>query len=523
MKTTTNCTKSKWWLSLVGALALLLVTLFPIMISAQTGPNTMNYQGWLLDASGEPRGGETHCMRFRICSDGACNNQRWPGSGREYHTITTESGTNKGGLFNVTLGSVSAIPPTLMYDYDALYLEIGVSDDGSGCDGAGESYTLLLPRSQLQTNAYAQRSRRVRTEESDNTYLIDIRNTGSGGGISARTASTSDNAQAGSFVAAGTSGKTWGVFARNNSTSDNARAGDFWANGASGGTYGVYVENNSAGDAATTGFFWANADSGSTKAVWALNDSDGDNSRAGHFRSRGTSGKTYGVWTDVDSPNGTALYATAPTTAVVGIAGNSSLVTRGVYGRVNSSADGAAAGYFHSDRASGVTYGVYARNDSPAGYAGYFDGDVHVNGRLSKSAGLFKIDHPLDPANRYLMHSFVESPDMKNVYDGVVQLDQDGIAWVQLPDYFQALNRDFCYQLTPIGGPAPGLYIASEIEDNRFQIAGGEPGLKVSWQVTGIRQDAYAEAYPIPVESMKPEGERGTYLHPELYEEGARQ
>jgi hypothetical protein len=520
MKTTTNCTKSKWWLSLVGALALLLVTLFPIVISAQTGPDTMNYQGWLLDASGEPRGGETHCMRFRICSDGACSNQRWPGSGYEYHTVATESGVNKGGLFNVTLGSVNPIPPTLTYDYDALYLEIGVSDAGSGCQAA--AYTTLLPRSQLQTNAYAQRSRRVRTEESDDAYLINIRNTGSGGGISARTDSTSDGAQAGSFTAAGSSGRSWAVYARNLSTSDNARVGDFWASGTSGGTYGVYVENNSAGDTATTGFFWANADSGSTKAVWALNDSSGDNSRAGSFRSRGTSGETYGVHTDVDSPDGIALYATAPTTAVVGIAGNTSRVTRGVYGRVDSSADGAAAGYFHSDRASGVTYGVYARNDSPAGYAGYFDGDVHVNGTLSKSAGLFKIDHPLDPANRYLMHSFVESPDMKNVYDGVVQLDQDGEAWVQLPDYFQALNRDFCYQLTPIGGPAPGLYIASEIEDNRFQIAGGEPGLKVSWQVTGIRQDAYAEAYPIPVEPMKPEGERGTYLHPELYAEGAQ-
>jgi len=523
MKKTTNCTKRKAWLGLVGTLALLLVPLFPKMISAQgTGPDTMNYQGWLLDANGEPRGGETHCMRFRICGDSACNNPRWPSSGYEVHTVTTESGVNKGGLFNVTLGSVSPIPPTLTYDDDTLYLEIGVSDDGSGCDGVGETYTLLLPRSQIQTNAYAQRSRRVRTDESDDDYLIDINNTGSGGGIAARTESTSDDARAGSFIAAGTSGKSWAVFARNNSTTDNARVGDFWADGNSGETYGIYVQNDSDTDGAATGFFWSNADSGATKGVWVLNDSNGDNSRAGSFRSRGQSGKTYGVWTDIDSPDGVALYATAPTTAVVGIAGNRTLVTRGVYGRVDSSADGAAAGYFHADRASGVTYGVYARNDSPEGYAGYFDGDVTVNGTLSKSAGSFKIDHPLDPANRYLMHSFVESPDMKNVYDGVVQLGPDGEAWVQLPDYFQALNRDFCYQLTPLGGPAPGLYIATEIEDNRFQIAGGEPGLKVSWQVTGIRQDAYAEAYPIPVESAKPEGERGTYLHPELYEEGAQ-
>ena len=88
---------------------------------------------------------------------------------------------------------------------------------------------------------------------------------------------------------------------------------------------------------------------------------------------------------------------------------------------------------------------------------------------------------------------------------------------MQLPDWFEALNRDFRYQLTPIGAPAPNLYVAQEIQDNRFQIAGGKPDLKVSWQVTGIRHDPYAEAYRIPVEEMKPEGERGTYLHPEAW------
>ena len=41
--------------------------------------------------------------------------------------------------------------------------------------------------------------------------------------------------------------------------------------------------------------------------------------------------------------------------------------------------------------------------------------------------------------------------------------------------------------------------------------------MKVSWQVTGIRQDAWANAHRIPVEEEKPEQERGFYLHPELY------
>ena len=107
-----------------------------------------------------------------------------------------------------------------------------------------------------------------------------------------------------------------------------------------------------------------------------------------------------------------------------------------------------------------------------SGYAGYFSGKVHVTGTLSKAGGSFIIDHPLDPANKYLSHSFVESPDMKNIYDGIAVLDADGRADVELPDWFQALNRDFRYQLTCVGAFAP-VYVAEEMHDNRFQIAGG--------------------------------------------------
>jgi len=164
---------------------------------------------------------------------------------------------------------------------------------------------------------------------------------------------------------------------------------------------------------------------------------------------------------------------------------------------------------------SADNYGVYVQ--SSGNYAGYFNGDIYVSGSVTKSGGTFKIDHPLDPENKYLSHSFVESPDMMNVYNGNVILDERGEAWVQMPDWFQALNRDFRYQLTAIGAPGPNLYIAAEIEDNRFKIAGGEPGMKVSWQVTGIRQDPYAQAHPIIVEEEKPADERGAYLHPELY------
>jgi hypothetical protein len=176
--------------------------------------------------------------------------------------------------------------------------------------------------------------------------------------------------------------------------------------------------------------------------------------------------------------------------------------------------------------------GLYG--SSARGYAAYLDGRVFIKGPLEKPAGRFKIDHPLDPANKYLCHSFVESPDMKNVYDGVVVLDRKGKAEIELPDWFGAFNKDFRYQLTAIGAPGPNLYIAEEISEatttkysnsssnnnnnnSRFKIAGGTSGMKVSWQVTGIRRDPWANANRIQIEEDKPDKERGYYLHPDLY------
>ncbi len=167
--------------------------------------------------------------------------------------------------------------------------------------------------------------------------------------------------------------------------------------------------------------------------------------------------------------------------------------------------------------------GIFTGNDygaiGVAPIAGRFVGDVDITGTLTKGAGAFKIDHPLDPANKYLTHSFVESPDMMNIYNGTVLLDSNGEAWINLPDWFEALNRDFRYQLTAIGVPSPNLYVAEEVSGNHFKIAGGQPGGKVSWQVTGIRHDAYADAHRLAIEEDKPEEDRGYYLHPEVHGE----
>ncbi|MFF1258740.1 MULTISPECIES: hypothetical protein [unclassified Streptomyces] len=141
------------------------------------------------------------------------------------------------------------------------------------------------------------------------------------------------------------------------------------------------------------------------------------------------------------------------------------------------------------------------------------NGDARVAGRVDKGGGGFRIDHPLDPGGQYLCHSFVESPDMANLYHGVVETDEAGEATVVLPDYFETLNRDFRYQLTPVGTMAQAA-VTDEIKENRFTLRTDQPGVKVCWQVTGVRQDAWAQAHRITVEEDKPPTDRGYYLHP---------
>jgi hypothetical protein len=184
-----------------------------------------------------------------------------------------------------------------------------------------------------------------------------------------------------------------------------------------------------------------------------------------------------------------------------GVSGNGSFA---IYGTACCDDDLAIAGIYGDS-------GGFANS-----VAGSFHGNVDITGKLTKAGGSFKIDHPLDPANKYLSHSFVESPDMMNVYNGNIATDGTGNATVTLPDWFEALNRDFRYQLTVIGQFAQAV-IAQEVTHNQFIIRTDKPSVKVSWQITGIRQDAWANAHRIPVEEAKPDKEREFYLHPELF------
>jgi hypothetical protein len=135
-----------------------------------------------------------------------------------------------------------------------------------------------------------------------------------------------------------------------------------------------------------------------------------------------------------------------------------------------------------------------------------FKSNLAVTGAFSKGGGTFVIDDPLDPKNKLLYHSFVESPDVKNIYDGIVTLDGSGEATIALPAYFDALNNNVRYQFFAIGQPMPNLYVKNIEGANHFTLAGGVAGGQVSWQVTGIRHDPYIELHPIVPEVEKGPG-----------------
>lgn len=296
-------------------------------------------------------------------------------------------------------------------------------------------------------------------------------------------------------------------------------------------------------DTATgTGVF---GQAGAGGGVGVMGNSDNDKGVWGNSNFRGVVG-TLGR-TSCSAPGGAyAVGGCAATTGDglygranqgIGIRGES-VASIGVWGKGNSdgSPDNARGvvgtlGFRSCAAASSFGYGVGGCADagdgvvgrSNTGRAGVFAGNVlvtgnlEIQGTLSKASGSFKIDHPKDPENKYLYHSFVESSDMMGLYTGNAVLDKHGKATVVLPGWFEALNRDFRYQLTAIGAPGPNLYIAAPVAHGRFQIAGGSPNMTVSWQITGVRHDPYAEMNRIPVEEPKPQAERGKYLHPLAY------
>lgn len=255
---------------------------------------------------------------------------------------------------------------------------------------------------------------------------------------------------------------------------------------------------------------------------------------AGYFSSDSLDFNTHVVHSEFTGIGGTdavGVYGRSVPQDYYGIGGYFIGGYEGVFGIVDAAGNGEYYGVYGTVAGgTGFNYGVYGIAQygtysygvyglalyGTNNYAGYFSGNVSVTGTLSKGGGSFKIDHPLDPTNKYLYHSFVESPDMMNIYNGNVVTDASGYANVSMPDWFEALNKEFRYQLTVIGDFAQAI-ISQEIQNNQFIIRTDKPNIKVSWQVTGIRHDKFAEKYRIPVEENKTGKEVGKYIHPDAY------
>lgn len=237
----------------------------------------------------------------------------------------------------------------------------------------------------------------------------------------------------------------------------------------------------------------------------------------------GTSASTFGVQGTSTSGVGVAGFSSSTygvegtSTSSIGVYGTSTK-NRGIQGQSETLA-GVAGLSTSGDGIGGISCascGAAAVFGSGK-QAGIFDGNVGVTGTFAVTGvKSFRIDHPLDPANKYLNHFSIESNEVLNSYSGNITTNGSGEATVELPDYFEALNTNYRYQLTVIGQFAQAI-VYQEIQNNRFIIRTDKPSVKVSWQVSGVRSDANLKAHPIPVEEEKPDQERGHYLNPEVF------
>lgn len=257
-----------------------------------------------------------------------------------------------------------------------------------------------------------------------------------------------------------------------------------------------------------------------------------------------SAGFTRGVYGASNAPNGNGILGlvNSLTGSPVGVYGitfaqdgiavrgdndNSSVGGRGVFGR---SAGPSGRGVFgQAGSTFGTNYGVAGQSNSSSGWGVYSFGNSGASGTKS-----FRIDHPDDPSNKYLLHYSAESPEVLNIYSGSVTFDENGEAVVRLPNYFTKINKDPRYLLTAVGAPMPMLHVAEEISSEAleagaaaqpgqatpaatFKIAGGMPGAKASWEVKAVRNDQWTRENANPVETLKQDAERGKYQHPEIF------
>jgi hypothetical protein len=477
-----------------------LISVLSIVILAQISvvragvPNLMNYQGHLTDEEGVPLDTVIN-MTFTIYDDSTGGTVWW--------TETQTGVVVSNGLFNILLGSVNTIVDTV-FRQDFRWLGIQIASDPE-----------ITPRTRLVTVPWAYRVATLDGASGGHVFgSIQLHSAlVIGGLVEGELGELYVTNGVSPFFLVDGSTEQVGIGMIDPNAQLHVETSDYYYSGSFTGfnpsdsakvIQAVYLGEDAYDAVAVYGrcapvdyYGYGGYFEGGYMGVRGQVAATGDGAYSGVFgRASGGAGWNMGV----------QASATGPTTNV-GVQAHASNGGEnwGVWGHAEGGGGGA------------TNYGIYgSATGTGTVYAGYFDGSAQVTDTFYAGIKLFKIDHPLDPENRYLIHACVESPDMMNVYNGNVILDAKGEAVVELPNYFEALNRDFRYQLTCIGGFAP-VFVAKEIAGNQFTIAGGLPDMKISWQVTGIRKDPFAAANSMQVEVDKPAMERGKYLHPKAY------
>jgi hypothetical protein len=364
----------------------------------------------------------------------------------------------------------------------ALWLEIGVvCPDGSG------DFTILSPRQALTVAPYAASLRPGAdvVGSVDNTILSLVNNYVPPDYLHFSFGLYASGNSAGVF---GFSNSVGGVGVQGTNTNGTGVQGNGDPGVAGyGGQYGVYGWGPATGSSGVFG-----------ESGWGTGVSGGsETGTGGYFQSSAPccNGAALKAW---NTTNGIGVWASTGSNAALYGQGRSS----GVVGEATANGGIGVLGRL----GPGVTSGL----------AGQFLGDVDVTGNITALATGFQIDHPLDPANQFLNQAYVAAPEMTSQYSGNVVTGTDGFAVVTLPEYVQALNSDFRYNLTVIGQFAQAI-ISSKIKDGQFTIQTDQPNVEVSWLVIGVRQDPYALSTPLQVEVTKAEGGKGLYLYPQGY------
>jgi len=309
-----------------------------------------------------------------------------------------------------------------------------------------------------------------------------------------------------------------GVYGSVYNASSTGVAGVMGVNNRTNGGYGIYGQGFNGGVGETN-------DAGGA-GLWGQN-----NNGTGSGNACGVIGDgNYGVWGQTSYGQAGVFGLNTRTTGghgvwgqgVNGVVGESVQINGyGVWGSNTATTDpgtGVAGvgvtGVAGQSTNTSLSYGIYSYDDG--GIYNQLDvgGNFYAGGTKS-----FRIDNPLDPENKFLIHYSIESNEVMNIYRGSVQLDANGEATVKLPDYFPAVNKNFSYNLTPVGAPAPNLYIKQKIQNGEFIIAGGTPNQEIDWVVYAERNDKYMQQHPECRETQPEKTGRykGKFVHPQLW------